>query len=165
MPSKHPPLLTTRGTISHLHLLLRFRLLFHPNWTLPSRGPRHERCDPSRAIVILDQSQSLPPMLSDPGTLPEHIVDAVRNLKPLLPSGCELLGQEDLKITGSCPIDAGGFADVWVGEMNDGTKVAIKSYRYYSSSSCLPVYLVSDQRYRKEFRPLDVIDRGCTRKH
>jgi hypothetical protein len=36
------------------------------------------------------------------------IVDAVRNLEPFLPSGCEMMGQGDLKIVGSRPIGAGG---------------------------------------------------------
>jgi len=167
MPPKHLPSLS-RGIISHL--LPRLRLLFHPHGTPPSRGPRHEWCNLSRSADILDQSQSLPqeielsPM-SDPGTPPERIVDVVRNLKPFLPSDCELLGQEDLDIIGSCPIDAGGFADVWVAVMKDGTKVAIKSHRYYSSSSCLPIYLVSNEHYRNAFRSLNVTDRGCTRKH
>ena len=103
---------------------------------------------PSCTVDTLDHSLSLPPEIdlspmNNPGTPPEHLVDAVRNLGPFLPAGCELLGQGDLKIIGSCPIDAGGFADIWVGERDDGTKVAIKSYRYYSSSSCLPIYLVS----------------------
>ncbi|KAF9646912.1 kinase-like protein [Thelephora ganbajun] len=79
--------------------------------------------------------------MNDPGTPPEQLVDAVRNLSPFLLNGSEMLGQEDLKITGPHPINAGGFANVWVGERNDGTTVAIKSYRYYASSSCLPIYL------------------------
>jgi len=124
---------------------------FHPHGTPPSRGGRHERCGFS--CVVDTQYQSLPPEIdlspmNNPGTPPETLIDAVRNLKPFLPSGYELLGQGDLKITSSYPIDAGGFADVWVGEMNDGTTVAIKSHRYYSSSSCLPVYLVSTEHYQ-----------------
>jgi len=80
--------------------------------------------------------------MANPSTPPEHLVDAVRDLKPILPIGCELLGQGDLKIMGSHPIDAGGIADVWAGKMNDGTTVAIKSHRCYSASSRLPIYLV-----------------------
>jgi len=130
------------------HLLIYLRLLFYPQGTPPSRGARHDRCDmPSHTIDALDHSLSLPPDIdlspvNNTGTPPEHLVDTVRNLGPLLPIGCELLGQGDLKIIGSSPVDAGGFADIWVGERDDGTKVAIKSYRYYSSSSCLPTYLV-----------------------
>jgi len=80
--------------------------------------------------------------------LPEHLVDAVRRLKPFLPVGCELLAEGDLRVVGSRPIDAGGFADVWTGERNDGTVVAIKSHRYHSTSSCRSTYLVSHQRYQ-----------------
>jgi hypothetical protein len=127
-------------------------------------------CGLSRAADIPDQSQFLPPEIelspmSDPGTPPEHIVDIVHKLKPFLPSGCGLLGQGDLKITGLCPIDVGGFAEVWVGETNDGTRVAIKVHRYYSSSSCLPVCLVSDEHYRIVFLSPNITDRGGTRKH
>lgn len=81
------------------------------------------------------------------GVLPEELVDAVRGLKQLLPIGCELFGEGDLKLVGSRPIDVGGFADVWVGERNDSTVVAVKSRRYYSSSSYLPVYSVSHRRH------------------
>lgn len=167
MPSKHLPSLN-RDIISHL--LPRLRLLFHPYGIPPSRGPRHEWCNFSRAADIPDQSQLFPPEIelspmNDPSTPPERIVDVVHNLKPFLPSECKLLGQEDLNIIGSCPIDAGGFADVWVAVMKDGTKVAIKSHRYYSSSSCLPVYLVSNEHHRNESRSPNATDRGCTRKH
>jgi len=74
------------------------------------------------------------------------------------------MGQGDLKVTGSRPIDAGGFADIWVGERDDGTKVAIKSQRYYSSSSCLPIYSVSVERYRNMFCLFKVTGRDCTTK-
>jgi hypothetical protein len=166
MLSKRLPLLA-RGATSHL--LLCFRLLFHPRGT-SSRSVRLNWSGISCATDIPDKSQTSPPEIdlspmNNPNTPVEYIVGVVRNLKPSLPSGCGLLGQGDLKIAGSHPIDAGGFADVWVGEMNDGTTVAIKSYRYYSSSSCLPVYLVSVEPCRNAFLSLIVTDRGCTTKH
>jgi len=138
-----------RSTVSRL--LLYPRPPFDPRGTSPSRGGRHEQCGFS--CVADTPDQSLPPEIdlspmNNPGTPPEKLIDAVRSLKLFLPSKCELLGQGDLKITGSYPIDAGGFADVWVGQMNDGTTVAIKSHRYYASSSCLPVYLVSTEHYQ-----------------
>ena len=166
MPSKYPPL-HTRDIFPRL--LIYLRLLFHLQGTPPSRDAQHDRCGiSSRVVDPLDHSLSLPSeidlsSLNNPGTPPEHLVDAVQNLGPFLPIGCELLGQGDLKIVGSSPVDAGGFADVWVGEMDDGTKVAIKSYRYYSSSSCLPTYLVSVERHRNVFL-LKVTCRGCSRK-
>lgn len=103
--------------------------------------------------------------LTDPNALPEHLVDAVRRLKFFLPADCEMLGQDDLKIVESFPIDAGGFAEVWLGERNDGTAIAIKSHRCHSSSSRLPVYMVSDQHYLANVTcSLKVTGRGCTRK-
>jgi len=59
-----------------------------------------------------------------------------------LPPNCRRLGQGDLRIIGTRPVDAGGFADVWVGEMGD-QMVVVKSYRYYASASCAPAYKVS----------------------
>jgi hypothetical protein len=52
------------------------------------------------------------------------------------------LEQEDVKVIGARPIDAGGFADVWAGEMGD-RKVAVKSYRCYASANYMPTYKVS----------------------
>ena len=146
MSSKHLP--------PHLgeafpRLLLDFRLFLHPQRIPPLTGAHHEWYDvPSRAVDVLDHLLSLSSevdlsSMANPGTPPDHLVDAVHNLGPFLPIECELLGHGDLKIVGPHPINAGGFADVWIGERCDGTKVAIKSHRHYSSSSCLPVYLVS----------------------
>jgi len=59
-----------------------------------------------------------------------------------LPPNCRRLEQEDLNIVGACRVNAGGFADIWVGEM-DGRTVAIKSHRYYASEHCAPTYKVS----------------------
>jgi len=167
MPSKYPPF---HARDIFPRLLMYLRLLFHPQGTPPFRDAQHDRCGmTSRAVDPLGHLLSLLSeidlsSLSDPGTPPEHLVDAVRNLGPFLPTGCELLGQGDLKIVGSTPVDAGGFADIWAGERDDGTKVAIKSYRYYSSSSCLPTYLVSVERHRNVFCLLKVTRRGCSRK-
>ena len=145
MPSKYLPI-RARGSLSCL--LAHLRLLFHPHGISPLRGIQNEWHDaPSCAAGLPDQSYSLPlevdlSSVTSLGTPPERLVDAVRNLKLFLLIDCELLGQGDLKIIGSRPIDASGFADVWFGEMNDGTTVAIKSLRYYSASSCLSIYLV-----------------------
>ena len=146
MPSKDPPFHTREA---FPRLLLHLRLFFHPQRIPPLTGAHHERCDvPSRVINVLDYLLSFPSEVdlsskTNPGTPPDHLVDTVHSLGPFLPIECELLGQGDLKIVGSHPIDAGGFADVWAGERYDGTKVAIKSHRHYFLSSCLPVCLVS----------------------
>lgn len=70
------------------------------------------------------------------------LVDLVSHLRPLLPGGCEWLGQGALDVIGEFPIGAGGIAEVWAGKMGS-RKVAIKVYRCNSSSNCLPTYVVS----------------------
>ena len=121
---------------------------FHPHETFPLGCLQHDGSEIHLCLVEEPvQLESLPQdidlsTIANPAALPEDLVDAVRNLGPSLPIGCELLGQGDLNIAGAHPIDAGGFADVWMGKRNDGTVVVIKSHRYRSSSSCLPVFLV-----------------------
>lgn len=70
-----------------------------------------------------------------PTTGPDTLVNPINRPWPFLPANCRWLGEGDLKILGMHPVDAGGFADVWVGEM-DGQKVAVKSYRCYASVDC-----------------------------
>ena len=166
IPQKHLP---PRSRDNFSRLLVYLRLLVHPQGASPSRGVQDERRGMvSQTAGALDHSLSFPPevdlsAITDPGTPPEYLVAAVWNLQPLLPIDCEMFGQDDLCIVGSHPIDAGGFADVRVGKMNDGTTVAIKSYRYYSSSSCLPVYMVSTKRCQA-FHLLTVTRSDYTRK-
>ena len=85
--------------------------------------------------------------MNNPGTPPEQLVATVRVLKPFLPAGCQVLGEGDITIFGPHPVSEGGFAEVWIGEMKDGTRVAIKSQRRHSSSGCLPAFLVSGEYY------------------
>ena len=153
-----------RGSFSRL--LARLRLLTNPRGSPPPRGIRDERRGTvSRVAGTLDSS--LLPLgldlssMINPGTPPEYLVIAVWDLLPSLPIGCELFGENDLDVIGSRCINAGGFADVWMGKMNNGTTVAIKSYRYYSSSSCLSIYIVSTKRNRVCYL-LTVIQSGCT---
>lgn len=134
--------------------LLRF--LRHPHRLLLPTGPSFSRdsrygwCDILRTPSPSDRSQLLLPeidlsFMNNPGTPPEQLVVAVQNLKPFLPSGCEVLGEGDIKISGPYPASEGGFAVVWAGEMEDGTRVAIKSQRRHVSSSCFPAFLVSSE--------------------
>ena len=115
-----------------------------------SRGARHEQRNvPFYGVPSPHQLQFVPPELdlsfmNDADFPVERLVGAVQNLEPFLSNGCGLLGQQEVKIVGSCPIDAGGSADVWAGEMN-GNAVAVKSCRRNASSSCLPVYWVSSE--------------------
>jgi hypothetical protein len=60
-------------------------------------------------------------------------MDMAAQLRHSLPAECVWVDQEDLIVVGTLPIDAGGFADIWVGEMGD-QKVAIKSYRCHASA-------------------------------
>ena len=84
-----------------------------------------------------DQSLSI-----DPGASCEHLVGLVCHLRSLLSDSCEWLEPGTLEFTEAHPVNAGGVADVWVGEM-DNRKVAIKAYRCYSSSNNLVTYMVS----------------------
>ena len=130
-----------------LRYLYRF---FHPR-KAPNPGStqyKWSETHPCRGTALEINLSSV----MSPGALPEHLVDAVRRLKPFLPVGCEVLGQGDLKVIGSRPVDAGGFADIWVGERHDGTVVAIKSHRYHSTSSCRSIYLVSHWRHQAVVR-------------
>ena len=158
---------------SNLLRLLRYpRRLLLPNGSPSSRDGRHERCDVPCTPHSLDPPQPLLPdlnlsFMNNPGTPPEQLVVAVQNLKQFLPSGCEVLGEGDLKIPGPYPTSEGGFADVWLGEMKDGTTVAIKSQRRHSSLSCLPAFLVSCKGCTagsNKFSSSEITYRGCTGK-
>lgn len=146
IPSKDFPFRSGDG---FSRLVKYLRLHVPPQGTPTSGGVRDERssmiaCTPGALALSL----SLPPevdlsSMMNSGTLPECLVTAVWNLRPSLPIGCGLFGEDDLNIVGSYSIGVGGFTDVWMGKMKNGMTVVIKSYRYYSSSSCLPVYMVS----------------------
>jgi hypothetical protein len=145
-------------------------LLLHRRRTPTPRGTQRERGDTLPcAVPVPDLLQLLPPELdlspmNNAGAPPENLVRGVRNFKPFLPDGCELLGKENLEITTTGPVDAGGIADILIGEKN-GTTVAIKSYRQYASSSPLTTYLVSYKYYPNMLCLPDVIGRGCLRRH
>jgi len=134
---------------SFLRLLAHLCRLSHSHNAPPPRNEQNEGGEVHLCLAeALVQLEALPSEIDpsptvNPGTPPENLVDAIRCLQPFLPAGCELLGQGDLKIAESRPIDAGSFVDVWAGKRNDGTAVVIKSPRCHSSSSCLPAYLVS----------------------
>jgi hypothetical protein len=87
-----------------------------------------------RTIFIHTASLNLPLIDYFPTTDIGTLVNMAGRLRPSLPGDCPWFGQEDLKVVGAHPIDAGGFADVWVGEMGD-RKVAIKSYRCHASAN------------------------------
>jgi len=123
-----------------LHLLAHLCRLSHSHKTSPPRNEHNEGSKIHSCFAkTLVQLETLPSEIHplptvNPGTLPKSLADVIRCLEPFLPAGCELFGEGDLKVIGSHPINSGGFADIWAGEMNDGTAVAIKSPRCHSSS-------------------------------
>lgn len=118
--------------VSLYRLLTSFRRITHPNASLEGAD------GPPRTTDVPDQSLPI-----DPDELCEHLVELVRQLRPLLPGSYEWLDEESLEMIGEYAIDAGGVADVWAG-MIGNRKVAVKAYRCYSSSDYLPTYMVSD---------------------
>jgi len=104
MPTKNFPL---RAKDALPRLLIHLHLLFNRQGTHPSRGAQHDQCGmPSCSTGTPDRSLSLPPeinfsLVNNTGTPPEHLINAVRNLRPFLPIGCELLGEGNLKVVGS----------------------------------------------------------------
>jgi hypothetical protein len=62
-----------------------------------------------------------------------RLADAVRCDEPPLPPNCSRLQPEDVKILGDRPARAGAFTDIWDGSLA-GERVAIKSYRIYSTT-------------------------------
>ena len=111
----------------------------------PPRGvPLEEDDTLSPDIHSHNQSESSPLGIdysSAMGT--DTLVSMAVQLRPSLPANCAWMGQGDLKVVGTHPIDAGGFADVWVGEMVD-RKIAIKSYRCNASADYAQIYGASN---------------------
>jgi len=122
-------------------LLASLRLIFHPRTPLEvAHAPSHTASVPDQSMPpVPGVDRSLP---IDPDALRDHLIDLVSHLPPLLPDSCKWLERGDLEVIGERPIDVGGVADVWAGMMG-ARKVAIKSYRYYSSSDYLPTFVVS----------------------
>ena len=71
----------------------------------------------------------------------DTLINLAGRLRPFLLSSSRWFGQEDLKVVGTFPIGAGGFADVWDGKVGD-RRVAVKSYRSYTSADCMLTYKV-----------------------
>lgn len=138
--SSHPPS-SQPGNSPHS----RLSWLLSPSCALhtPQRDTSGRGRDTPHNIHPHDQPVPLTLEVDYPTTADASTpADLADQLQLPLPPNCRRLGQEDLKIVGTRPIDAGGFADVWVGEM-DGRAVAVKSYRCYASANCTPTYKVS----------------------
>jgi len=128
----------TQPKDSSSRLFTSLRLLFRPNNQLGGIGvpPFTDVADQSEPPEINPQ----PPISA--AALPEHLFDLVLHLHPSLPTSCRWLEQGALEVVGEFPVDAGGIADIWAGMM-DNRKVAIKVYRFCSSSDWLPNCTVS----------------------
>jgi len=115
----------------------------------------HSRDQPGLSAMGIDRS-----ITTELGT-PVNLDDRLRQS---LPSSCMWFGEGDLELVGTHPIDAGGFADVWEGEMG-GRRVAVKSYRCYLSGNCAPTFEVSHPwpllvESRTDNRPTEMLSRG-----
>lgn len=135
---------------SFYRLFARLCCLSHPHHTCHSQSAQRGECDLVKHTTGLPAHQwkSLLPELdlspvTDPSAPLEHLVESVRCLKRFLPIGCELFGPNNLKVDGPCPVDGGGYAEIWVCKKNNGQTVIIKSYRRHSSSNQLQTFLVS----------------------
>ena len=140
------PLFCPKGLFARLRIWLR--LITHRRAS--SGGVNLPPPTPS----VVDQSEPFPweadqPPPVDPGTaLRERLLGLVRQLQPLLPTGC-VLEPGALEVIGNHPIDAGGSADIWEATMGDRNKVAIKSLRYSSSSDYSKICTVSGACLRR----------------
>ena len=136
--SPHP--LPTKQTNGHHNGLDRLSSPPSDLRTSP-RDVQLERGDTlSQNIRSRDQSESPASWTTtDLGTL-SNLAGRPRQSPP---SSYPWLGEEDLRIVGTHPIDSGGFADVWMGEVG-GRKVAVKSYRCYLSANCTLTHTVRD---------------------
>jgi hypothetical protein len=63
-------------------------------------------------------------------SLTQHYAQIAQVLRSFMPPTCRFLGSEDVEPSGTHPVAAGGFADIWEA-IYDGRKVALKSYRCY----------------------------------
>ena len=96
----------------------------------------------SHDVPSHDKPESPPPDIDCPPTMGRNVlIDLAGRLRLSLPPSSRWFGPGDLRVIVTRLVDAGGFADLWVGEMV-GRKVAIKSYRCYLSGSCMPIYKV-----------------------
>ena len=139
MPSHPPSSQPYNGPHGRLGRLPSPLFTFHT----PPRDVQPEGGDmPSHDDLSHDKLESFPPEIGHPPeTDSSTFIDLAGGLRLSVPPSCRWVGPEDLRVVGACPVDAGGFADIWVGEMND-RKVAVKSYRCYSSASCTPIHKV-----------------------
>ena len=143
LPMRTQPPSFQRGNGPHS----RFNYLLQPATALriPRRVLQLEGGDfLSHTAHAQNQSESIP-LETDRflTTDRNELVNLAGRLRPFLPAKYYWLGQDDLKVVGTHPVDAGGFADVWVGKMGD-RRIAIKSYRWSASADHVQIYEASN---------------------
>ena len=89
-----------------------------------------------------ESSEAEPSLPIDTESRRGALLGLLLRLQESLPADCERLDQGTIEVVGQFPAAAGGIADVWEGRIGK-RKVAIKSYRCYSSSDRLPTDVVS----------------------
>lgn len=90
-------------------------------------------------------SNSSPTPDLDDMVISQPYVEIARSIRPSLPLGYQWLVPDDVEIVGGFPIAAGGFSDIYEA-IYDGCKVALKSYRIYTSFDVTQVVAVSCNR-------------------
>lgn len=112
-----------------------FRKLFRRS----RRNPVRAAVTPEEGSIAADTdhaSQTADP--PDDSHSERRSADDVLQESPRLPPNCGRLNSEDITIPGDHPRRAGSFADTWDGYLDGNVRVAVKSYRLYSTND--PTY-------------------------
>jgi len=144
IPNTHPIILPMAGSqLSHFHphvslsrLRAYVRILFYPKTPLEGASP------PSHPIdVPAPADLSIPELLpTDPAASCALLYELASHLRSWLPY-CRWLEEGTIEFVGNHPVDAGEFANIYLG-MRGNRKVIIKCYRFYPSSDYFPTYMV-----------------------
>lgn len=103
-----------------------------------------------------DQSPPNPPAPVVGNNLPHERNSGV--VPQLIPSSCTSFEGEELKVIGSTPIGAGGYADIWEAT-HGGRAVVLKSYRLYETDDIGHTARVRDECLISH-RVAHICDRG-----
>ena len=97
----------------------------------------------SHPIRTDDESEPIQPLDVESSLMSgrDELVNLAGQLRVSLSTNYPWFGQEDMKVTGTQPIDVGCFAEVWAGETG-GRSVVVKSHRYWTSAGSESVYEV-----------------------
>lgn len=114
----------------------------NPHGGTPITNPVPETVFPILPCNVHSPESSQPEIDNSLATDLGTLVNMADQLRRSLPADCLWLGRKDLKVIGTHPVDAGGFADVWAGEMTN-RKIVIKSYRCHASTDDAQTYSAS----------------------